>query len=64
MREPRPDELERYLDTLEWRDKAGGYGIQGQAAGLVRELRGSYSNVVGLPLAELLELLGRLTSDL
>jgi len=46
--------LERYLDTEEWRGKAGGYAIQGQAAGLVRAIKGSYTGVVGLPVAEVL----------
>lgn len=52
-------ELERYLDTDEWHDKAGGYGIQGHAAGLVTRIEGSYTNVVGLPLAQVLQALGR-----
>ncbi len=46
-----------YLDSGEWRGKAGGYGIQGRAAILVRALSGSYSNVVGLPLYETAQLL-------
>lgn len=54
MRPLPDDELERYLDTDEWRDKAGGYGIQGHAAGLVTRVEGSYTNVVGLPLAQVL----------
>jgi septum formation protein len=54
MRTPTDDELERYLDTDEWCDKAGGYGIQGHAAGLVLRIEGSYTNVVGLPLAQVL----------
>nr|WP_221237004.1 nucleoside triphosphate pyrophosphatase [Roseospira goensis] len=41
-----------YLDSGEWHGKAGGYAIQGRAAGFVRQLVGSYSNVVGLPLFE------------
>ncbi|MEM7158968.1 MAG: Maf family protein [Myxococcota bacterium] len=49
--------LEAYLDTDEWRDKAGGYGIQGHAAGFVRRIEGSYTNVVGLPLAQVLDAL-------
>lgn len=57
MRAPTDDELERYLDTDEWRDKAGGYGIQGHAAGLVLRVEGSYTNVVGLPLAQVLQAL-------
>jgi len=55
---PLPEELiERYVDTGEPMDKAGAYGIQGKAAVLVNDIRGSYSNVVGLPLAETAELL-------
>ncbi|MHC4831741.1 MAG: Maf family protein [Planctomycetota bacterium] len=49
---PSPDELERYLDSELWRGKAGGFGIQDET-GLAHELRGSYSNVVGLPLEAL-----------
>ena len=46
------DEFERYLASGEWRDKAGGYAIQGIAAAFVVKLIGSYTNVVGLPLYE------------
>ena len=42
-----------YWDTGEPCDKAGGYGIQGIAARFVKSIRGSYTNVVGLPLVEL-----------
>jgi len=45
-------EMAAYLDSGEWHGKAGGYAIQGLAAGFVRQLNGSYSNVVGLPLYE------------
>ncbi len=45
-------EIEAYLASGEWHGKAGGYAIQGQAAGLVRALSGSHSGVVGLPLFE------------
>jgi len=41
-------------------DKAGGYAIQGIGGGLVKEIHGSYSNVVGLPLCELVEILSRM----
>ena len=41
-----------YVASGEWRGKAGGYAIQGIGAALVREIRGSVTNVVGLPLAE------------
>lgn len=50
-------EIDAYLDTGEWTDKAGGYGIQGHAAGLVARIDGSYTNVVGLPIAEVLDAL-------
>jgi len=43
-----------YVASGEWRGKAGAYAIQGIAAGLVREIRGSVTNVIGLPLAEVI----------
>ena len=46
-----------YLETGEWRGKAGGYAIQGRAEMFVRFLSGSHSNVVGLPLFETAQLL-------
>lgn len=52
-------ELEWYLDTAEWRAAAGGYRIQGRAGMLVTDLRGSYSNVVGLPLETIYRMLAR-----
>ena len=51
------DELTRYVRTGEGADKAGGYAIQGLAGAFVVGMNGSYSNVVGLPLAESLALL-------
>jgi septum formation protein len=50
-------EVEAYLSSGEWRGKAGGYAIQGLAGVFVQRLVGSYSNVVGLPLAEAAALL-------
>lgn len=51
------EETEAYLASGEWRGKAGGYAIQGLAGALIPAINGSYSNVVGLPLAETLALL-------
>jgi septum formation protein len=50
-------EMEAYLASTEWRDKAGGYAIQGIAGAFVIKLVGSYSAVVGLPLNETVDLL-------
>jgi septum formation protein len=51
------EELDAYLTSGEWHGKAGGYAIQGRAAALIPWLTGSYSNVVGLPLFETVQLL-------
>ncbi len=45
-------EKQAYLDSGEWQGKAGGYAVQGRAAMFVRQINGSYSNIVGLPLFE------------
>jgi nucleoside triphosphate pyrophosphatase len=50
-------EIAGYLASGEWEGKAGGYAIQGRAAGFIPWIGGSYSNVVGLPLTETLGLL-------
>src|SRR3954471_14220223 len=51
------DELMRwYLDSGEWRDRAGGYAIQGRGSALVEAVDGDFWNVVGLPVTELLKL--------
>lgn len=52
-------QIEAYWESGEPADKAGAYGIQGQAAQFIREIRGSYSSIMGLPLYETAELLGR-----
>jgi len=49
--------LDWYLATDEWRDRAGGYAIQARGAALVAGIEGDYLNVVGLPVAALLDLL-------
>lgn len=50
-------EIELYIASREWRGKAGGYAIQGLAGCFVQEIKGSYSNVVGLPLTEVVGML-------
>lgn len=57
MIDPGPAALAAYAASGEPLDKAGAYAIQGQGAFLVRSVNGSYTNVVGLPLAEVLEAL-------
>jgi septum formation protein len=49
-------QIEAYLDTGEWRDRAGGYAIQERGALLVTGIDGDYLNVVGLPVATLADL--------
>jgi septum formation protein len=51
------EEISAYVRSGEWRGKAGGYAIQGLAGAFVPAINGSYSNVVGLPLAETANLL-------
>ena len=50
-------EIDAYLETGDWEGKAGGYGIQGPASAFVPWISGSYSAIVGLPLAETYTLL-------
>ncbi len=52
-------EVEAYVALGEWEGRAGGYAIQGRGAALVRAIAGDYLNVVGLPLARLIDLLPR-----
>ena len=56
FRELDPETLDAYVATGEWEGRAGGYAIQGRGAALVAGIRGDYLNVVGLPLARLLDL--------
>ena len=53
-------EKARYIASREWDGKAGGYAIQGLAAGFIKGIRGSYSNIVGLSLYDSLQMLNGL----
>ena len=59
-----PQEVDHYASLDEWRGKAGGYALQGYGEVFVRHIAGSYSNVVGLPLAETRTLLKSAGFDL
>lgn len=59
FRELTADEIRRYVALGESLDKAGGYAIQGRAAAFVTRIDGSYTGIVGLPLAETADLLAR-----
>jgi septum formation protein len=50
------DAVEWYLATEEWRERAGGYAIQGRGAVLVERIEGDYLNVVGLPVQTVMDL--------
>jgi septum formation protein len=52
------EEIRRYIKTGEPMDKAGAYAIQGGAAGWVHSVEGEYSNVVGLPVSLVKQMLG------
>ena len=56
FRELEPDLVDWYVASGEWEGRAGGYAIQGRGAVLVRSIEGDYLNVVGLPVAKLLEM--------
>lgn len=58
------EEIEWYIASGEGRDKAGAYGIQGLASRFITRIEGSYSNVVGLPISSVYELLRRSTGTL
>ena len=59
----RPEEIEAYLDTGEYADKAGAYGIQGGAAKHIEKIDGCYFNVMGLPVHRTYELLKKLMGE-
>ncbi len=63
FRELCPAEIDTYIETGEATDKAGAYGIQGRGAAFVKRIEGCYFNVVGLPLASLVEQLAEFTRD-
>ncbi len=54
------EQIQRYWDSGEPQDKAGAYGIQGRASAWVKQIHGSYTNVVGLPLREVNQLLAEI----
>jgi len=54
-----PDQIGWYLATNEPFDKAGAYAIQGKGAWMIRRINGSYTNVVGLPMCEVVHSLAR-----
>ena len=60
--EHKPDIIDWYLSTGEYKDKAGGYGTQAIGAFLIKEIRGCYYNVMGLPIHKLIEEIMKLTS--
>ncbi len=57
VRDLTDDEIRRYIKTSEPLGKAGSYAVQGRGGCMVKEIKGSYSNVVGLPICEVAEAL-------
>jgi septum formation protein len=55
-----PEEMQWYVNCDEPYDKAGGYAVQGKGASFIKSIRGSYTNVIGLPLCEVMEELKKL----
>jgi septum formation protein len=56
FRDLEPRDIDLYLASGEWRDRAGAYAVQGLGSTLVESLQGDLSNVIGLPIALLLQL--------
>lgn len=63
FRELREKEVERYVDSGEWRGRAGGYALQGLGSTLVARVEGDVANVIGLPVGLLLELAPQLAAQ-
>lgn len=57
------EEIRRYIATKDPMDKAGAYGIQGQFAAYIKEIRGDYTNVVGLPVGRVYQTLKKIASS-
>lgn len=57
------NEISAYVQTREGMDKAGAYAAQGIGMGLIESIRGSYTNVVGLPMAELIQSIKKITGS-
>lgn len=62
FREITPEEMSWYVATKEPYDKAGAYAVQGRGAFFIKEIRGSYTNVMGLPLSEVVDALKGLSA--
>ena len=60
FREIQEDEMAWYVNSPEPYDKAGGYAVQGMGAFFIKEINGSYTNVMGLPLCEVVDVLKKL----
>jgi septum formation protein len=60
FRELADREVEAYVESGEWRDRAGGYAVQGLGSSLVAAIDGDLSNVIGLPLPALAEMIAKL----
>ena len=54
--------MDWYIDTDEWKGRAGGYAIQGKGAMLVDDVRGCFTNVIGLSMPTLIRMLSSVTT--